>query len=340
MTETETQVCTNPECDFANTGTCARGFDPIETCPEFSEAEIEDLDPGEEFDDSVSPDDQLDGVVLRPNGLISETDIVGFRNNRRMQTIVLVGEQKAGKTTLLSAIYGLFCKGPIGRYSFVESRTLKAFAERNHLALVTSNGEVPTTPRTSRADPMGFFHLRLKADDDVSDIVISDRSGEAFEAARTNTGFIERLTELALADRVCFLLDAAKLTKLETRSGYRRTFKQLIRALIDNAALRPASKIEILTTKLDRISTGPDGRDLEAEVAAYEKELHDEFAAGSHQFEMFRICALPRSNTSLGFIGLDELIERWAAPVAAIDITPIPVQAPRRQFDRLLKVWG
>lgn len=340
MTGTEAQVCNNPDCDVANTGVCAKQFDPIETCPEYSEAEVSELDPGiDEAEESTPQIGAHDGQMLRPNGLISESDIIRLRNNRRMQTVVLVGEQRAGKTTLLSAIYGLLCKGPLGAYSFVESRTLRAFAERNHLALVSSNAEIPTTPRTSRADPVGFFHLRLKAGDEVSDIVISDRSGEAFEAARTNTSFIQRLTELALADRICFLLDAAKLTKLETRASYRRTFKQLIRALIDNGALRRASKIEILITKLDRISDAADGRNLESEILDYVKELLDEFGSGIFPFEVYQICALPRAKTAIGFVGLEELVARWAAPGGAADITPLPVDTPHRQIDRLLRIW-
>lgn len=340
MTASETQVCNNPNCNVVNTGVCARQFDPIETCPEYSEAEVNELDPG--MEDAEEPSLQSEahgGQTLRPNGLISEADIIRLRNNRRMQTIVLVGEQRAGKTTLLSAIYGLFCKGPLGAYSFVESRTLKAFAERNHLALVSSNAATPTTPRTSRADPVGFFHLRLKAGEEVSDIVISDRSGEAFEAARTNTSFIQRLAELALADRVCFLLDAAKLTKLETRASYRRTFKQLIHALIDNGALRSESKIEILITKLDRISDAADGRNLEAEILEYEQQLLDEFGGGVFPFEVYKICALPRAKTAIGFVGLEELVARWATPRGDADITPIPVDAPHRQIDRMVKIW-
>ncbi|AZO32915.1 hypothetical protein EJ071_27705 [Mesorhizobium sp. M1B.F.Ca.ET.045.04.1.1] len=311
----------------------------METCPDFTVAEIEDLDPGID-EQTDAPAAAHDGIWLQPNGLITEDQITQFRNRCRMRTIVLIGEQRAGKTTLLSAIYGLLCKGPLGGHSFVSSRTLRAFAERNHLALVSSKRDVPTTPRTSRADPLGFFHLRLKAGDEVSDVVISDRSGEAFEAARTNTSLVDRLTELALADRICFLLDAARLTKLETRATYRRTFKQLIRALLDNNAVPSATKIEILITKLDRISGKKDGRDLEAEITAYEQELGQEFGKGSHDFSIYKVCALPRANVDLGFIGLAEMIDRWATPDGYVDINPPPVTRPLRQIDHLVKIWS
>lgn len=342
MTETQASVCSNTECDVALTGNCKRGFDPIETCPDFTDEDVEQLDPGIEVDDDKSDDtpETDDGVLLRPNGLITEERITGFRQGHRTQTIVLVGEQRAGKTTLLAAVYGLFCKGPLNEHTFVGSQTLRAFAERNHLALKSSNLDAPTTPRTSRGDPLGFFHLMLKKDGVISNIVISDRSGEAFEAARTNTALTGRLTELALADRVCFLLDAPRLTKLETRAGYKRTFKQLIRTLLDNDTLPSTSIIEVLVTKQDRLTNKPDGRDLEAEVGDYEQELIEEFGNRGHDFSIHKVCALPRADVDLGFVGLAELIERWSSPALDVDITPPPAVGPDRWIDRLLDIWS
>lgn len=342
MTETQASVCSNKECEVARTGNCSRGFDPIETCPEFTDEDVEQLDPGlEEKDDGPGETPETDdGVLLRPNGLITEEQITGFRQGNRTQTIVLVGEQRAGKTTLIAAVYGLFCKGPLNEYTFVSSCTLRAFAERNHLALKSSNLDTPTTPRTSRADPLGFFHLKLKKDGVISNIVISDRSGEAFEAARTNTALTDRLTELTLADRVCFLLDAPRLTKLETRAGYKRTFKQLVRTLLDNGTLPSNAKIEVLVTKQDRLTIKPDDRDLEAEVAAYEQELIEEFSVRGHDFSIHKVCALPRANVDLGFVGLGELIERWSSPATDVDITPPPAVGPVRWIDRLLDIWS
>lgn len=342
MTKTQASVCSNTECEIALTGECKRGFDPIETCPDFTDEDIQPLDPGLEEEDNQLDDagERETGILLRPNGLITEEQITGFRQGHRMQTIVLVGEQRAGKTTLLAAVYGLFCKGPLNEYTFVGSQTLRAFAERNHLALKSSDLDAPTTPRTSRGDPLGFFHLKLKKDGVISNIVISDRSGEAFEAARANTSLTSRLTELALADRVCFLLDAPRLTKLETRAGYKRTFKQLITTLFDNDKLPSSAKIEVLVTKQDRLTINPDGRNLEAEVAAYEQELIDEFSDRGHEFSIHKVCALPRANVDLGFVGLGELIDRWSAPAPDVDITPLPAVGPTRWIDRLLDVWS
>ncbi|WP_376743306.1 hypothetical protein [Ensifer canadensis] len=331
-------ICSNPECQVAQLGHCHLDHDPIDSCPNYGQDEVEELDPGDVEEEPVSPiKETVDGVELRPNTRIQENAVTRFRNRTRTNTIVLVGEQKAGKTTLLAALYGLFCKGPVGAFEFAGSQTLYAFAERNHLALYEPERDAPSTPRTSLGEDVSFFHLKLKSGEEMSDILISDRSGEAFETARVNTAFIDRLSELSLADRVCFLLDAARLTKIETRSGYRRIFKQTIRSLLHNDAVPKSAVLEVLVTKLDRVS---DIADLLQQVSEYESELLEEFGGLGQEFVIHRVCALPRANVGLGFLGMEELIARWASSVGPADILPTKVGGALRQIDRVAKNWS
>ncbi|NKL23676.1 TRAFAC clade GTPase domain-containing protein [Rhizobium leguminosarum] len=332
-------LCSNPECQVAQLGHCHLGHDPVESCPNYGEDEIEGLDPGDIELEAISPLDEIvDGVELRSNTRIEEDVVTRFRNRVRVSTIVLVGEQKAGKTTLLAALYGLFCKGPVGSHEFVSSQTLYAFAERNHLALYDPVREVPGTPRTSLGEGVSYFHLKIRSGDDVSEIMISDRSGEAFEHARVDTALIDRLTELPLADRICFLLDAHRLTKINTRSGYRRTFKQTIRTLLDNDAVPRSAILEVLVTKLDRVSHDPE---LLQQVTDFEDELREEFGERSNELVVHRICALPRAKVDVGFLGMEELVSRWASVAGPVDIRPAAqVGVPLRQIDRVGKLWN
>ncbi|WP_246713861.1 TRAFAC clade GTPase domain-containing protein [Rhizobium leguminosarum] len=306
----------------------------------YEAADTDELDPGDFEDAAEEESPKVDGVALRPNTLIPERGITGFRNRSRAQTVVLVGEQKTGKTTLLAALYGLFCKGPIGDFEFVSSQTLYSFAERNHLAMLSPDRAAPATPRTSIAESVSYFHLKVRQGEVVSEMIISDRSGETFEAARVDTSLMDRLTELALADRICFLLDASRLTKIETRAAYRRIFRQTMRALIDNDVIPKTAKIEVLVTKIDRVSREKDGRDLLAEVTEYEEELIKEFGSKGLAFQIHRICALPRANVKLGFLGMNELVGRWALTPADSDISPQPVGDALRHIDRLPIVWS
>lgn len=296
------------------------------------EAQSLDLDQGDRSYDDDAPDDT--GISLRSNKLIATEEITAVRNRVRTRTIILVGEHKAGKTTLLAALFGLLCKGPVGDFSFAGSRTLYAFAERSHLALLSSDRESPTTPRTSRADPVGFFHLELANGDDRTHLVVSDRSGEAFEAARINTDLVGNLNELILADRVCFLLDAARLTTIETRADYRRVFKQNIRTLVDNGAIAPTTVIEILVTKIDKLGKGDDGRNLDAEVSAYCTRVLADFS--DRDISVHRICALPRADLDHGVVGIDALLARWAEADAFVDTLPEPISDALRYGDRFL----
>lgn len=323
-------------------GKCVLGNDPVDACPQYSEDDEKLLDSG---DDEPGPSaatvpTATDNVRLCPNERILTAELTALRNRVPTHTIVLVGEQKAGKTTLLACLYGMFCKGSVGEYSFVTSKTLRAFAERHHLALAKTRRATPTTYRTSRADNVGFFHLCLSSGNNTTDLIISDRSGEDFDDARVNTALIPELRELALADRVCFLLDAAKLTNIKTRATYRRTFSQLIRALIDNRAVPKRAKIEVLVTKLDKVSRPESDPALLEAVRAYEKELMDEFKPHWPGFATYEICALPSANHLIGFVGLQELVARWCEAPVAIDTRPLPVADGLRQFDLLLGRWS
>ncbi len=304
------------------------------------EEEIEDddaLDPGEEFETPV----EAKGIQLRSNEAISPDTVSEFRGNARTRTVVLVGEQKAGKTTLLASLFGQFCHGPVGRFTFAESRTLLAFSEMRHRALRKSQRKSPSAPRTSRGAPVHFYHLCV-ADNggERFNILLSDRSGEAFDAARRNTDLLSRLEELSMADFVCFLLDAGKLTNKETRAGYKRKFRETIKALKDNGALPATAKVEILVTKLDKLQRkGVDPEVLE-EVRRYEAHLRDEFAGKVASFEIYQICALPRANFATGVVGLSEMIERWSLPDTVVDPRPVPVENAARHLDRLAGVWA
>ncbi|SMF60632.1 hypothetical protein SAMN02982989_1092 [Xaviernesmea oryzae] len=298
--------------------------------------EDDTLDPGEDFETPV----EVTGLRLRSNDAISPETVSEFRGNVRTRTVVLVGEQKAGKTTLLASLFGQFCNGPVGRFTFADSRTLLAFSERRHRALRKSQRKSPSAPRTSRGAPVHFFHLCV-ADNagERFNILISDRSGEAFDAARRNTDLLSRLEELAMADFVCFLLDAGKLTNKERRAGYKRKFRETIKALNDNGVLPTTAKVEILVTKLDKLQrAGVDPEVLE-EVRRYEADLRGEFAGKVASFEVYEVCALPRANFATGVVGLSEMIDRWCLPDAGVDPRPVPVEDAARHLDRLVGVW-
>ncbi|MFK7974816.1 MAG: hypothetical protein AB8C02_01685 [Halioglobus sp.] len=336
----DSALCSNPECDVAETGVCILGNDPIEACPNFGQQNTNLESQNLEEIDKEPVNVSGSAANLLSNDLLSEVDLFRLRKQVRTQTVVIIGEQRVGKTTLIASIYGLLCKGRVGDLCFAGSRTLLAFARRHHLALLQSQRKTPATPRTSRSDPVGFFHLSLSGSDHVTELVVSDRSGEAFEAARINTDLIDELSELRLADRICVLLDSDKLTSLEFRTGYKRGFKQLLRALDDNGALKAGVMVEVLATKIDKLNALGDAGARMKQVEQFEAELNGDFQSFGSAFSCHRVCALPISQPELGFLGLEELLQRWCEPRLSSTVTPDANVVGVRQIDKILKNWS
>lgn len=330
-------VCNNPSCPVATSGICALGNDPVDSCQHYDAGS---LDLGDDGDDDLDPPEVMTKLTsIRSSEVMREEDLVAFRQAHRTVTVALVGDIKAGKTTLLSAIYSALCKGDYPGHSFKGSRTLTGFARRHHLSLVESGNLTPATDRTSGNEGVGFYHLNvLDGEEKSGHLIISDRSGEAFRSARLDTSLIGDLRELRLADRVCFLLDGDKVTGLQTRAGYKREFKQLIWALIENDGVRSDVPLEVLTTKIDKLD-GKDAARREADLSEFESSLVEEFRKAGWSLTVHRVCALPSANYQLGTIGIDKLLGRWLTPDADVDTTPLHPERPPRAFNRLLEFW-
>ena len=306
-------ACRNPDCQVATTGRCALNHELLDSCEEYGAAEA-DLD----FGNDDEPDDPVETALptrLRSSDLLKPEQLWALQKQVPTKTVALIGDFRAGKTTLISALYASFRKGPLAGYSFRSSRTLTAFARRHHDALLQSQRNSPVTLRTSRQEGLGFFHLCLRDPaNEHHNLLIADRSGETYAEARSDTSLISQLIELECADRVCFLLDSARLADVEQRHTYKRAFKQQIHAFLDNGALSPRTTLEMVTTKLDKLKPQIEGRALIEELAEFEAATLAEFSHVS--LTARRVCALPRADYAVGVVGLDKMVHDWLAPRA------------------------
>ena len=302
-------ICSDKECKVQIDGNCRLKHDPVESCPNYAV----DKNVG---NDSLEEDEPRSPPPLRiwSSEKMSVADLAAFARRRVVRNIALVGEQKVGKTTLLASIYGMYCKGPFAGLTFAGSETLLAFARLQAFALLSSGRASPVVPRTSRRDAVSFFHLALaRTRRDVVNLVISDRSGETYAAARTRTDLIQQLQELRQADRICFLLDGGRLAMRDQRPAYTRHFRQMINALYDDGALARAGDVEVLSTKFD-ITRGSHDKDTLGFLDDYQAGLISDFRRKGLNIKAYHICALPKVDRSIGFVGLDEMIRRWTAP--------------------------
>lgn len=330
-------VCRNPDCEVATTGRCALNHELLDSCEEYGSAEA-DLDLG--GDDE--PGDFVQAAMptrLRSSDLLKPEQRWPLQKAVPTRTVALVGDFRAGKTTLISALYASFRKGPLAGYTFRSSRTLTAFARRHHDALLQSQRNSPVTLRTSRQEGLGFFHLCLRdASGSDHNLLIADRSGETYADARSDTSLIGELIELKCADRVCFLLDSARLADVEQRHNYKRAFKQQIHAFLDNGALSPSTALEMITTKLDKLTPQIEGRALIEELSEFEAATLAEFSGAS--LTARRVCALPRADYAVGVVGLDEMLQGWLAPRVKECPVLTAARGPVRQLDRAFEYWS
>lgn len=329
-------ICSNKSCNVQIDGKCALGRDPVESCENYAA----DVEPAEVEQDETEEPRTVPPVQIWASNKMVLADYSALSKRRRLSTVALVGEEKVGKTTLLCSIYAMFCKGPFAELTFAGSETLLGFAKLQAFAMLNSGRSSPTVPRTSRRDPLAFFHLALaRSRRDVVDLVIADRSGETYAAARTSTDLIGTLDEFRLADRVCFLLDGGRLASKDDRTAYTRNFRQMINALHDNGALARAKGLEILSTKLD-ITRNSDAADI-GYLNDFQARVVSDFAKKGLVISSHEICALPKADRSVGIVGLDDLIRRWTEPAPLPDVAPRPVADAPRQIDRLLsKIAG
>ncbi|SDF29931.1 hypothetical protein SAMN05216337_105055 [Bradyrhizobium brasilense] len=330
-------LCERTGCPVAQTGKCALKHDPVELCPHFGKTPHGTQDGGDV--EKTTPQRTAPSAVRIASGEAMEwTDLEAFSRAHRVRTVSVIGEPRSGKTTLIAALYASLCRGPVGDHDFVGSRTLLGFARRHHMALLNSDRKSPKTPRTSRDDPTAFLHLALRprSGGTVSQLIVSDRSGEAYQAARQDTTLIEELRELRLADRACFVLNAAKLTNPERQAAYGRQFKQMIYALRDNGAFRDDVAIEVLATKIDTTRRPDRAAECAAILDEYEAQIVAEFGAAGIEFGFHRVCALPKTHLETGYLGLGETLARWTAPVHLPDVAQPAVKDASRQIDRLL----
>jgi len=333
-------LCLRPECKVAQTGHCDLKHDPIELCPNYGKTAQPPSAPPSE-DQPVPRRTGPAAIEISSGDTMQWEDLEAFSRGHRMRTVSLIGEPRSGKTTLIAAIYALLCKGAVGDRVFVGSRTLVGFAKRHHLALLNSERRSPKTPRTSRDDPTAFFHLSLRpaAGEPTSQLIVSDRSGEAYQAARQDTGLVKNLTELRLAERACFVLNAAKLTNPERHAAYSRQFKQMIHAFRDNGAFRDDVAIEVLATKIDTTNKPDRATESAAVLADYEAQIVAEFRASGVELGFHRVCALPKSHLDTGYLGLSETVARWTSPRQLPHVVQPAVGDAFRQIDRLLAKW-
>ncbi len=110
----------------------------------------------------------------------------------------------------------------------------------------------------------------------------------------------------------------------------------MIHALDDNGALAHRPAVEVLSTKFDITKTRIDAEDQLKYLTDYEHQIVEEFARRDLEVQCYRVCALPKRDHTVGFVGLDEAVRRWTVPLPLPGVLPDTLSNTPRQIDRLL----
>lgn len=169
-------------------------------------------------------------------------------------TIVLVGgNQEAGKTTLLVALYDQFLFGQFGGMSFVESKTLDAFDGRQFGSRVESGNDRPNMERTEERE-MRFLHLRLAAADGTQKVLLpTDVWGEVFEELANGTDVAANIPIATRIDKTVILIDGEKVASPTARQTVEKQATLLIGALLDDGGLEHSASLLIALSKADAV---------------------------------------------------------------------------------------
>lgn len=226
--------------------------------------------------------------------------------------VVVCGRSDSGKTTLIASIFERFNKAPFAGYLFAGSDTLIGFERICHHSRLLSGRLEPTTVRTARAVRHRFLHLRVCKENDGythQDVLLSDVSGEEFQAAVNSEEDARALSLVRFADHIVVLSDGARLADVGSRQEERHFVNLLIRSLIQIGYLDKSSFVDVLFTKEDIIENAGDV--CKIFVKAIEEELRVSYEQQLGRLRFFSIAARDKENKRVVADGVDRVFPSW-----------------------------
>lgn len=255
---------------------------------------------------------------------------------RPANLVAIVGERDAGKTTLVAEIYERFLRAPFAGLMFAGSRTLTGFEKRCYLARIRSGAAAPDTVRTSVQQGLRFFHLGLTSVTDRRrhDLLISERAGESYRAARDDPPKARGYLELSKARTIVFALDGERVVNDKIREDATSTVRNLIRIAAESGSVSPLAEVQLVTTKLDFLLPETAAHALAA-VEDFERRMLDENGNRFAKFTVWRTAARGPSSLVEAAFGVAPLLLSWLSPPTPAP--PVPAQPILQdEFDRLL----
>ncbi|WP_420192776.1 TRAFAC clade GTPase domain-containing protein [Klebsiella pasteurii] len=339
--------CARNDCSYSTTGICLEGHSSPESCSfiGMDDSHLVDLDgyEGDENEEEVIDEILLnnDFISLSSGETLTIPDVDHFLLSKPAKFVAIIGELDSGKTTLICSLYECFLKGKFSGYSFKGSRTLIGFEKRAHHSRIDSGRVMPDTLRTSFFDGLRYFHLSLVKEEtenvkpEYFDLMLSDRAGEQYQQARSNSENIKELIEIKKSDYIVLLLDGAKLADPFQRHSAMQAVRRTLWAFLDADALSSTSKVQVVTTKLDLLSEIPQKEIFDELIQEFKSSLISDLGPRLGELSFSEVSARDPSAQYPLASGLDNLVKEWCSAKPITVRKEIKYQKFVSEFDRL-----
>jgi hypothetical protein len=280
-------------------------------------------------------------VSLHKGTALDSAGAYGICRSGEAITVAIAGPVRSGKTTLIASIHQGFLFAPVKDLRFKRSRTLVGFEEKCFNSRAASGADEPSTPRTSYAVGVEYYHLQLRNSKTLASphLLMMDMSGEYYERAINSRQDAAQLQPLHAVDFVAFLLDGAKLADATTREKVFSDATLLLRRLCEEKIIDLDSRVQMLITKLDRLCKDPTRDEYEKLVAQIAGRF-DRFR-NALNLEFRGIAASPDVGSPFSQrFGVADLLDIWAKNETKMPTQPgpIPIKSSR-VLDRLPAIW-
>jgi len=275
-----------------------------------ADAKVEGAEPVEEA--------EAEYIELFSGAALSATDAEVITLRSRTHLVVFAGAEGSGKTTVLASIYERLNQGAFAEFKFAGSRSLLGFEEICHLNRLASGRTQPETRRTPVTDETKYYHLALRAVEPSAtrrNVLLSAMSGELFRMARDSQEDAERLTFLHRADTIVVLVDGERLATPAQRTSAQADAADILESLLDASMVSPSCRVEIVFSKLDRITAA--GQDALEFLVKTQEKFEGKFRARVPHLSFRQIAArpAPSSASEKSDGGLAEAFVSWTTVV-------------------------
>jgi hypothetical protein len=304
----QNSTCSRNGCHASDVDGCIDGLPPKE-CPNRHPFAVPQDTVIEKFE-QLQIDTVPAGLVRMHNGeayTSEETD--AFLRRKKATVVAFLGCPDSGKTTAAVMLYELLKRRRLQGLGFAGSNTIRGFQRRSFKSLITSGLQVPDTDRTSRNQPVQFLHLRICTDQsthEMHEVILSDRTGEDFEACIAKPDLCASYPEIPRADWHVLLVDGRKLIQDDTAALHISNVRKIYSSLIKT----PIKNLQIVLTKFDKVSSS-DNKDTA--LNRFDTLVADLIrrACGKFQVTTHNLAARPTSDGDFTGFGLDEVVLQW-----------------------------